>query len=50
MRAMMMMRKRRRNKARPARSSRSKKNNDEKFGNSVGIEDDWSEAHTISER
>lgn len=35
---------------RSVRSSRSKKNNDEKFGNSFGVEEDWSEARTISER
>ena len=42
--------KKRSNKPRSARSSRSKKNNDDKFGNSFGVEEDWSEAHTISER
>jgi double-strand break repair protein MRE11 len=35
---------------RSVRQSRSRKNNDEKFGNSFGVEEDWSEARTISER
>jgi double-strand break repair protein MRE11 len=36
--------------SRSARSSRSKKSDGEKFGDSFGVDDDWSEANTMSER